>query len=118
MKVAIIGSRSINHYYWFTIKMADLIRVHQIFITEIISGGALGVDMMAAKYAQFNNIPVTEIEPDWNTHGKSAGFIRNKTIIEQCDMALIFWDGESKGTKHGINLCKKLVKPYHLINYY
>ena len=50
-------------------------------------------------------------------YGKSAGFIRNADMGAYADAAIIFWDGESKGTKHMIQTMKKLDKPYYIFNY-
>ena len=34
--------------------------------------------------------------------------IRNKLIIDECDCALAFWDGKSRGTKYTIDYAKLL----------
>ena len=44
---------------------------------------------------------------EWNKYGKKAGFLRNETMVNKCDMAIIIWDEKSKGAKHVIDLCKK-----------
>ena len=49
--------------------------------------------------------------PDWDKYGKSAGFIRNKLIINEADMVVAFWDGKSKGTKNSIDLAINAGKP-------
>ena len=43
----------------------------------------------------------------WDLYGKKAGYMRNEEMAKVADGAIIFWDGESKGTKHMIDLCKK-----------
>ena len=40
--------------------------------TEIISGGAKGIDTLAEKYADENNIPKLIIKPEYAKYGKSA----------------------------------------------
>ena len=35
----------------------------------------------------------------------------NVDIIETCDECVCFWNGESHGTKHDIELCEKMEKP-------
>lgn len=102
MKIAIIGSRNIEN-----INIDSFIPE---YITEIISGGAKGVDMIAKKYALSNNINFCEILPDYQRYKKGAPLIRNVEIIESADEVIAFWDGVSKGTKFVINECKKRKK--------
>ena len=52
MKVAVVGSRSLN--------VPDLQKYLPHQLTEIVSGGAAGVDRCAREYAQQNQIPLTE----------------------------------------------------------
>lgn len=38
--------------------------------------------------------------------------MRNKEIVSEADLVIVFWDGKSKGTKNTIELCKKMGKEY------
>jgi len=97
MKVAVIGSRSFNDY-------EEVKRIlSNIQITEIISGGAAGADTLGEQYAKENNIPTKIFKPDWEKHGKVAGFLRNTDIVNESELVVAFWDGESKGTKDSIS---------------
>lgn len=54
----------------------------------------------------------TDIYPaNWGEHGKAAGFIRNRTMVEEADRVVAFWDGESRGTRHSIKLAMETQKP-------
>jgi hypothetical protein len=45
---------------------------------------------------------------DWNNHGKAAGFIRNKEMVDLgADLILAFQKNKSKGTQHTIDLARK-----------
>lgn len=110
MKYAIIGSRNFNDYNLIKNELSSYNN-----ITEIISGGAIGVDSLAKKYANENNIEIIEFFPNWKKYGKSAGVIRNKLIIENCDIVIAFWDGLSKGTKSSINIANKLNKNLKIV---
>lgn len=116
MNVAIVGSRSFNDYD----KVKSFINRWKIFysinIDCIISGGANGADKLGEKYAKEYNIEIKIFRPDWDTYGKSAGFRRNIDIIKNCDVCFAFWDGNSKGTKHDIDLCKKMNKDCFIYN--
>ncbi len=103
MKVAVIGSRNL--------RVNNLEKYLPEGTTEIVSGGARGIDDCARIYALTNNLRLTEFLPDYNKHGKTAPLIRNIEIIDYADEVLAFWDGESRGTKFVIENCKKLGKP-------
>ena len=102
MKVAIIGSRKAPH------NAAELI-LGQLpdTTTEIISGGADGMDRAAEQVAAEQGIPLKIFLPDYDTYGKSAPLKRNDTIIDHADMVLAFWDGQSRGTQYVIAECVK-----------
>ncbi|MBQ8567599.1 MAG: hypothetical protein IJ446_00085 [Oscillospiraceae bacterium] len=99
MKVAVIGSRGLS--------VSDIGKYLPKETTEIISGGAKGVDSSARNYATENNIRLTEYFPEYTKYGRSAPLKRNITIIENADIVLAFWDGKSKGTKFVIDNCYK-----------
>ena len=107
MKIAIIGSRNIF--------IDDLGKYLPENVTEIVSGGAKGVDKCAKKYAENYNIKITEFLPEYSKYGKAAPLKRNIQIIEYADEVLAFWDGKSKGTKHVIDSCEKLGKKVTVI---
>ena len=102
MKVAIIGSRSLN--------INNMKKYLNKDIDEIITGGAKGIDSCAKLYAEQNNIKITEILPEYSIYGKAAPIIRNKVIVALADKVIAFWDGKSKGTKFVIEHCKKTNK--------
>ncbi len=99
MKIAIIGSR--------TLQVQHLNLFLPDNVTEIVSGGASGIDSYAKKYALDNNIKYTEFLPDYKQYGRKAPLIRNIEIIDYSDMVLAFWDGKSKGTRFVIEHCKR-----------
>ena len=99
MRVAVIGSRGL--------QVNDLRKYIPGEVTEIISGGARGVDTSAREYAIEHGLKLTEYLPEYNKYGRSAPLKRNITIIENADLVLAFWDGSSKGTKYVIENCKK-----------
>ncbi len=100
MKVAVIGSRGLS--------VSDLGRYLPENTTEIVSGGAKGVDTSAREYALAHGIKLTEFMPEYTRFGRSAPLKRNITIIEYSDIVIAFWDGKSRGTKFVIDNCRKL----------
>lgn len=102
MKVAVIGSRGLT--------VNDLGKYLPAETTEIISGGAKGIDACAREYAAAHNIKLTEFLPEYEKYGKSAPLKRNIEIIKNADVVLAFWDGKSRGTKFVIDKCAELGK--------
>ncbi len=107
MKIAIIGSHGIT--------VSDLGQYLPDDVTEIISGGAKGVDSCAKEYALAHEIPLTEFLPDYRRFGRSAPLKRNQQIADAADLVLAFWDGTSRGTAHVIDYCRKTGKACHII---
>ena len=97
MKVAVIGSRTLN-----VPNLEDYLPKDT---TEIVSGGARGVDTSARQYALRNGIKLTEFLPEYEKYGRKAPLRRNITIIQNADLVLAFWDGKSRGTKFVIDKC-------------
>ena len=107
MKLAIIGSRNLN--------ITNLEKFIPDNVSEIVSGGAKGVDTSARAYAIKNNIPLTEFLPEYKKYGRGAPLKRNLQIIEYADSVLAFWDGKSHGTKYVIDNCRKKNTPVKII---
>ncbi|MEG1235059.1 MAG: hypothetical protein RSB80_08975 [Anaerovoracaceae bacterium] len=99
MRVAIIGSRSLTVTNLEAYLPAD--------VTEIISGGARGIDTSACEYAKAHGIKLTEYLPEYKRYGHAAPIKRNVTIISHADLVLAFWDGRSRGTAFVIEECRK-----------
>lgn len=105
MKLVVSGSRHINDYNLFYQALGESGFLSTKRGVEcIIQGGAHGVDGLAKRWADENEVPVVTIEADWNEHGKAAGPIRNSEMvqyaIENGEPAglLAIWDGYSRGT--------------------
>lgn len=107
MKVAVIGSRGLA-----VNNLGDYLPKDT---TEIISGGAKGIDACAREYANANNIKLTEILPEYEKYKRNAPLIRNIAIIESSDLVLAFWDGKSRGTKFVIDKCEASGKKIKII---
>ena len=107
MKLLIAGSRSIKEY--------DLEKHIPEGTDMIITGGAGGIDTLAEQYADKKRISKLVLRPQYELYGRAAPIRRNERIAELCDMALIVWDGKSKGTKYTIDYSKKIGKEVILV---
>jgi hypothetical protein len=115
IRVIIAGSRKFNNYTVLKEKCDKILSKFK-FVT-IISGGANGADHLGEKYAVENLHQLEIIRADWDTHGKSAGYLRNVKMAENADSLIAFWDGKSKGTEHMINIAKEKKLKVRIIKY-
>jgi hypothetical protein len=115
-KVIVAGSRNITSYElveetllawmgWYDITSRDM---------TIVSGTARGVDQLGEQFARDYATDLIKMPADWDRFGKSAGYKRNREMAKVADAAVIFWDGESKGTKHMIDLAKEYNLKLHV----
>ena len=98
MKIGVVGSRGFNDYK----LLKDTLDKYLPEATVVVSGGAKGADSLGERWANENGLETLIYLPNWDKHGKQAGFIRNFEIIESSDIIIAFWDGMSKGTEHTI----------------
>lgn len=103
-KVIIAGGRDFNDYDFLKSKCDLILKNKSHDEIEIVSGCANGVDSLAIRYAQEHNYKLTKFLADWNKFGKSAGYIRNTQMADYADALIAIWNGESKGTKHMIEI--------------
>jgi hypothetical protein len=102
MKTIIAGSRGISKFS----TVERCIIASGFHITEVVSGTARGVDQLGEEWASCYQIPIKRFPADWNKYGKSAGYKRNVQMAEYANALIAIWDGESKGTKHMIDIAK------------
>ena len=113
MNVAIVGGRDFYDYEQFK----SCVDGEKIQFKSIVSGGARGVDSLAERYAKEIGVPLTIYLPDWTKHGKAAGPIRNRYIIENSDCVIAFWDEKSPGTRSSLKIAEELKKPTTIFVY-
>lgn len=116
MKVVVCGSRGITDREAIrrAIEDADLAFGP---ITEIVHGGADGVDEIAGEIASDIGYEVRVFDAMWEEYGEAAGPIRNGEMAQYADAVVAVWDGSSKGTKnmidqalvHGLDLIVKVI---------
>ena len=112
MKVIIAGSRNIATPDALRDALAD----SGFDVSEVVSGGARGVDQLGEWWAAHEGLPVKVFKADWKKHGRAAGPIRNRQMAEYADALLAIWDGESPGTKNMIEEAQKRGLKVHVHN--
>lgn len=111
MKVAVIGSRGFDDYDLVKETLSDL------NITLLVSGGARGADSLGERYAKENGIETLIFKPDWKKHGPAAGPLRNTDIVNNSEMVVAFWDGESRGTQDSMKKAEQQGKKVLVVHY-
>ena len=106
LKTIIAGSRDIGSQIARK-YISQAVKDSGFNITEVVSGGARGIDHMGEMYAYGNSLDLKVFPANWNEHGKAAGPIRNQEMAKYADALIAIWDGKSRGTKNMINNAKK-----------
>lgn len=125
LRVIIAGSRYFNDYALLKKSAIEIITKKTMFpdLTRIISGGARGADILGERFANEIGLEISRFIPDWDSIGKRAGYVRNETMAKFAvengndGMLIAFWDGESRGTKHMIDLANKHGLEVHVVNF-
>ena len=115
LKIIVAGSRSFQNYNLLKSKLDFFIGEHKF--VQIVSGRAIGADKLGERYAIEKDIKLKVFPAKWEKYGKGAGYVRNKEMAKYATHAVIFWDGQSKGTAHMIELCKKYRLNYRVIKF-
>lgn len=112
MKVAVVGIRGLDDYN--TVK--KVLDRYKENITEIVSGGAMGVDRMSVKWAKENQKKYTEYLPQYDKYpSRIAPIMRNTQIVDRSDKVIAFWNGKSKGTLDSIKKAQKQKKLFLVV---
>ncbi len=94
MKTIIAGSRGMDNYDFIKSTIIE----SGFEITEVVSGGARGVDRLGERYAKEVGIPIKQFIPDWDGLGKKAGHVRNREMGDYADALIVVIIDDSKGS--------------------
>jgi predicted Rossmann fold nucleotide-binding protein DprA/Smf involved in DNA uptake len=107
--LAIVGYRYFTDYERFC-------RVVDKFIAEhgrpyrIISGGCIGADQMAERYAKEHGIAVNVFEPNKSLPGNSGFAVRDREIARACTYMIAFPSPSGRGTQLTIKFARECGK--------
>jgi len=110
MNLVVSGSRSITDER----AVEQILSQYMSFGDPLIVGDAGGVDAIAAALGRRRFMKLEIHHPDWSTHGKKAGPIRNAKMLEDADLLVAIWDGKSRGTKNTIDTALRLKIETHV----
>lgn len=78
--------------------------------TLVIHGAAPGADTLADIWARTHGFPIYAMPANWSAHGRSAGPIRNRAMLQLGPHAVIAWPGGS-GTEHMVRIAESAGVP-------
>ena len=110
-RVLVTGSRDYTDEQRLRVIMT---RIARVFFTNedeppiLISGNARGADTLAEKVWESHGWPIERYPADWDTHGRSAGHIRNAEMAKTgADVCVAFPLGKSAGTRGMMKIAEK-----------
>lgn len=95
MITIIAGGR--NYY----LTESDIGKLDALPITEVVEGGAPGVDRCAFRYAYKKGLRCTTFNAMWQEEGRAAGPIRNRKMANYAEAVVLFPGG--RGTQSMYN---------------
>lgn len=129
MKIIIAGSRGIEDFK--LVKAAVEASPFNGKITQIVSGGAGGVDTLGEQWAAMNGIEIKQFKPNWNyldhpdamiktnkfgkEYDAKAGFRRNGDMAKYADGLIAVFEGsETPGTDDMVKQMTETGKPLYV----
>ena len=134
MKLFISGSKSISV---LSDEVKAILDKYIALDTEFLVGDCYGVDAAAQKYLElkgYSNVtiycsgatPRNNFAPSAKIcscaenvvglTGSAFHYLKDIQMANDCNQAIMIWDGKSKGTGENIRRIKELKKPYKVIN--
>jgi len=104
MRVLVTGGRDFSDR---TLLFEALDRLHSLHgFTVLIHGDASGADRLAGEWATERGVEVLACPADWKTHGRAAGPIRNKEMLNEKPQLVVAFPG-GKGTADMVAKARK-----------
>jgi hypothetical protein len=113
MRLIIAGSRAFTNYQLLCQTLAP----ERSRITQVITGGAHGADQLGYRWAWKHAITHQLFRAEWERFGKAAGVRRNHQMAQAGDMLVAFWDGQSPGTEHMVQVMRQVGKPAVVVRF-
>lgn len=114
-KVIVAGGRDFDNYKLLEEALDGIL--YKCDKVTIISGEASGADTLGEMYGISKGYDIIRKPANWNKYGKAAGYIRNKEMAGIANSLVAFWDGESRGTSHMIDLARERELTIRIIIY-
>ena len=115
MRTVIAGGREVTDRAFVMKAIDSVVSERGLKISKVLSGCARGADKIGEAWAHVKGIPVKRFPADWGRFGKAAGIVRNEEMGLEAECLIAVWDGESRGTKHMINVMRRQNLPVIVI---
>ena len=116
MRILICGGRDMDRtdaWNWLERNLYDEIAslngtasAYKAKIEKVIHGGARGADEGAGDWAKSEHVPVVVCPADWKKHGKAAGPIRNREMLQVHKPDIVIALPGGRGTANMIMLAE------------
>ena len=119
-RVIIAGGRDFDDYEYMSTKLNELFKDQNMFnnkAIKVISGMAKGADTLGIRYADEHKLTKILFPANWKVYPRIAGFLRNYDMLSIATHLITFWDGESSGTKHMIEIAQMKGIPVWVFEY-
>lgn len=110
-RLAVVGSRDFTNWRQLSGYLDEVCQRGD----TLVSGGAIGADSLAQRYARERGLPILIFYPDYAHEGRGATFARNKRIVENADRVYAFYAAgryQQGGTANTIEWARKLDVPF------
>ena len=78
---------------------------------------AKGADTLGIRYAEEHKLTMVLSPANWKKYRRKAGILRNMNMLVTATHLVAFWDGNSHGTKHMIEIAKAKGIPVWIFDY-
>lgn len=105
MRLLVCGGRDYSN----RVKLFEILDLwHENYpVLTIIQGAARGADSLAGEWAKERGVPQEIFPADWEKHGKSAGFKRNRQMLEEGKPHFVLAFAGGRGTAMMIDIAEK-----------
>lgn len=119
ISLAIVGSRKdFDYSYEQAQALLDaLLEKRGYAATQIVSGGAIGADKWAERYAHERGLRMKVLRPNFKKYpGNQGYYMRDRDIVDHSDYVVAFWNYFSQGTRLTLNYARKQRKVLWVVN--
>lgn len=131
MRLIIAGGRDLHPSFGFIDSAIKMLQPYVKYgpISEVVCGGAPGVDTEGAHWANHVGVPVKYFRADWENidvpgaviktrrdgtkYNAVAGLWRNRDMAVYGEVLLLIWNGSSSGSGDMFMQMKKVNKPIY-----
>lgn len=116
LRVLVCGGREFDDWDLLCKTMLEIGCVGRGVLSEltIIEGEAKGADFLARVWAKWLGVKYEAYPADWKKHGLSAGFIRNKQMLESNPDLVVAFPG-GRGTANMVSIAKEAGVPVKIV---